>query len=157
MSSPDTPKTESVVPWVHAGRLRAAEREIGELVTQALSIAREGRAAAPVAPVAYVALPPAHAEELLETLREAEVLRARLRALAGPDPTATARGRQSGRAAVSARLAQLEDVLRDLQPERLQARYGELPAEAAGEIRAICEGLAAMLQAARRALHGEGH
>lgn len=155
MSSPETVTPGSNIPWVHAGRLRAAEREIGELVTQALSIAREGRAAAPVAPVAYVAVPAAQAAELETALRHADTLRERLRALAGPDPTATARGRQSGRAAVSARLAQLEDVLRDLQPERLQGRYGDLPPEAVTEIRAICEGLAAMLQSARRALHGE--
>jgi hypothetical protein len=144
----------TTIPWVHAGRLRAAEREIGELVTQALSIAREGRAAAPAAPVAYVPVPPAQAEELETTLRGADALRERLRTLAGPDPATTARGRQSGRAAVSARLAQLEDVLRDLQPERLQARYGELPPEALAEIRAICDGLAELLQAARKVLHG---
>lgn len=155
MSGEQRNEVESAIPWVHAGRLRAAEREIGELVTQVLSIAREGRAAAPAAPAAYVPLAPADAEVLAETLQDADALRERLRALAGPDPSATGRGKQSGKAAVSARLAQLEDVLRDLQPERLQGKYGELPAQAVEEIEAIWEGLAAMLQAARRALHGE--
>jgi hypothetical protein len=147
------PESADIPPlsWVHAGRLRAAERGLASLLSQIEAIGREGRnpsgQGAPYLPLA--------AEEwtlLAEPLGALAETARRLGALAGDTAGAAPPGRAATRAALSARLAQLEETLADLRPARLQARYGALPPDTAAELEALCGRMEAQLAEARRVL-----
>ena len=74
-------------------------------------------------------------------------------ALAGPDPDALAvQSEAATRAALRARLGQWDDALRDLDPARLQERYGALPRATADELIRLHGELRALLAELRRAL-----
>jgi len=147
-SSPDT---AGPVGWVHAGRLRAAERELLGLLGQVAAIAGEGRnpsaSGAPYTPLAAEAW-----QALGEVLQELAACARQLGELAGPSTGGAVQGLGATRAAVSARLAQMEDSLKDIDPARLQARYGDLPPGAAARLGEVHARLQELLGKAREVL-----
>jgi hypothetical protein len=137
--------------WVHAGRLRAAERELTGLTAQIIAIGRDGRNPAGTG-AGYTPLKEETWTPLSDLLRDIAGDARRVGELAGAPAAAGVQGEPSTRAAVSARLSQLEEVLRDLHPDRLQARYGELPAAVAAELAELCARMEGRLRAARALL-----
>ena len=146
--------TASTLSSIHAGRLRAAERELTALVGQISAIARDGANPNGSGPP-YSPLPPEQWDELARALEDLAASARQVGALAGPSAQAV-HGAAATRAALSARLAHVEDTLRDLDPERLQARYGELPDRVAEDLSSLCARLRDHLCAAREALGLEG-
>lgn len=135
-----TPAPESL-SWVHANRLRAAARELEAVVVEILGISQDGVAAGPpsVTP-AYHPLDPQVSAKLSEAVAGIPEAARRVSALAGaPPPAPAAQGPRATLAAISARLGRLEDTLKDLHPDRLQARYGAMPGATSRELAELCE------------------
>lgn len=139
---PDSNNTHDEMPlsWVHAGRLRAAERELLALVAELQGIAQEGQPRAVSANAhRYTPLAEAVRDPFTQSLTRLSEAAHRVGELAGPDPQAqAAHGPGATRMALSSRLARLEDTFKDLDPDRLQARYGDLPPAVAGELQQLC-------------------
>src|SRR5207249_86063 len=124
-----TPNTgrRTAVGWVHAGRLRAAERELLSLLETIRQIGQEGKNPSGPGP-AYTPLPAESWARLAATLDDLAACARRVGELAGPSPDADrVQGPAATRAALSARLGQMESHVQDLRPESLQGRYGTLP------------------------------
>ena len=139
---------------VHAGRLRAAERELTDLLAQMTLIGRDGRSPDGRGP-GSVPLQAERWERLESVLDRMASAARRIAALAGaPGEAAARRGPGATRAALNARLAQAEEVLRDLRPDRLQARYGDLPPAVAEDLAGLCAQLEALVAEARSLLAG---
>jgi hypothetical protein len=135
---------------IHAGRLRAAERELTALVSQIAAIARDGANPNGAGPP-YSPLPPEQWEKLARALDDLAASARQVGALGGPSAQAV-HGPAATRSALSARLAHVEDTLRDLDPDRLQARYGDLPDPISEELSGITARMQDHLRAARAAL-----
>jgi hypothetical protein len=61
---------------------------------------------------------------------------------------------EATRAAISGRLAHVEELIADLEPERIERSYGALPADAAVELREAVAALRGQLKDLRAALGG---
>jgi hypothetical protein len=136
---------------IHAGRLRAAERELSALLGQITAIGRDGANPNGSGPP-YTPLPASDWAALAEALAALAAAAREVGALAGSPGPGAVHGINATRAALSARLAHVEDTLRDLGPDRLQARYGELPETAVQELQRLCLTMEQQVASARRAL-----
>lgn len=137
---------------LHASRLRAAARELQGLLEQVRAIALEGRNASGAEPT-YTPLAPERGVPLAAALDELAEQAARVAALAGTPEPVKRPGEAATRVAVSARLARLEETLKDLHPDLLQEKYGNLPPAVAAELGELCAGMAGLLIQARAALN----
>lgn len=137
---------------MHAGRLRAASREIGGLIGQLTAISEEGRnplgRGAPFTPLEGPA-----GEQFLAHLARGVELAGEVGSLAGPSPEdGQVQGPAATRAALRARLNLWEEALLDLEPGRLQDRYGELPLPVAERLTFLHSELAGVLEELRAVL-----
>ena len=143
--------------WVHAGRLRAAARELVEMVAQLTAIAGEGQEPARRGTQSFTPLPTPVGVAFTAQVAEIGAAARRVEELAGPEAVAAAPPNLGAtRAALNARLGRLEDTLRDLDPARLQAKYGDLPPTVAAELRTLCDGMAERVRDARAILDQMG-
>lgn len=147
MSSP----SPEALSWVHANRLRAAARELEGLAAEILAIARDGVGSAHLqAAPTYAPLAPEVTGRLAEMLGEVTGAAQRVGGLVGTAPPAReTQGARATVAAVSARLGRLEDSLKDLRPERLQAKYGAMPEAVCRELTALCDAMDRAVRDAR--------
>jgi hypothetical protein len=153
-ADPAAPAAEAeTLSWVHAGRLRAAERELSGLLAQMKGILEAGGSPNEPGAPSYPPLAPETTAELSGKLAEIAGLARRVGELAGPDPASrSTRGPGATRAAFSARLARIEETLKDLYPSRLQAKYGDLPPAIAAELADLCDRMGEQVRQAREHL-----
>jgi hypothetical protein len=132
-----------------ATRIRLLLREVRSLIGEVVAIAKTGRAAAPASGTAYAPLQEALAGDVEHSLAPAATMAEALEQALGVGAPQL----RPARPAVSARLAELEELSRSLRPEQLEARYGALPPEAGEALRRMAEELDRCVRAARMVLH----
>jgi hypothetical protein len=124
--------------WAHAGRLRAAERELTTLLAQVGGLGRDGRNPSGQGPN-YAPLAGNVWDPLSDLLDEIASSARKVGRMAGPVGAVSAvHGPSATRSAILQRLTQMEDMLKELDPDRLEAKFGALPTSVANDLREQC-------------------
>lgn len=155
VQAPAPPPDGTALSWVHASRLRAAEREMIALLSQVTGLARYGRNPLGQGPN-YAPMTAEDWAPLSHLLDELASSARRVGTMAGPVGAVSAvHGPTATRNAIVQRLEQMEEVLRELDPARVEGKYGPLPPRLSGELAEQCTWMRDLLAQARATLGGE--
>lgn len=142
------PKTG--VGWHQIVHLHSLRKALHHAVRQIRLLGHEGRADdgsryIPLSPECWEALAKP-LEAILDLVEEAALL------VGDEREEGSLRQFAATRMAISGRLAQMEEVLSELKPDRFQKSYGTLPAAVAASLTGITQTMEALLGEARLAL-----